>query len=76
MKPDFIHWRFDLDLGGEYSEGMKEITRELESLEPYGALMDLLAGADLASLSDDQKVTTFILARKIKRLQIMFNSQS
>src|ERR1700742_3736909 len=45
---------------------MGGIARELEELEPCGALVDLLAGVDLGSLSDDQKVTAFIVARKIK----------
>src|ERR1700742_4548211 len=45
---------------------MEGITRELEDLEPCGALVDLLVGADLGSLNDDQKVTAFIVARKIK----------
>jgi hypothetical protein len=47
---------------------MKELTRELENREPSGALLDLLTGADIAALSEDQKVTAFILARKIKAI--------
>src|SRR5882757_99078 len=45
---------------------MEELTREWESREPSGVMMDLLAGADLSSLSVDQQITAFILARKIK----------
>ena len=36
---------------------MEHLTRELETAEPAGALLDLLASADPADLSDDQKVT-------------------
>jgi hypothetical protein len=43
-----------------------ELTRELENTEPDGALFDLLAGLDLDTLSDDERVTVTILARKIK----------
>src|SRR5882757_1179190 len=45
---------------------MEELTRKWESREPSGVMMDLLAGADLSSLSVDQQITAFILARKIK----------
>src|SRR6201992_3345717 len=45
---------------------MEEITRELESMEPCGAMLDLLLSADLGALTPDQQVTAFILARKIK----------
>jgi len=45
---------------------MEELTREWESREPSGVMLDLLAGADLSSLSVDQQITAFILARKIK----------
>src|ERR1700742_2205668 len=45
---------------------MEEITRELESAEPSGAMLDLLLSADLGALTPDQQVTAFILARKIK----------
>jgi hypothetical protein len=45
---------------------MEELTRELENREPSGALLDLLMGADIGGLSEDRKVTAFILARKIK----------
>ncbi|QUQ66308.1 DUF222 domain-containing protein [Kutzneria sp. CA-103260] len=45
---------------------MEELARELESREPSGALLDLLMGMDLATLTADQQVTAFILARKIK----------
>jgi len=44
---------------------MEEITRELESAEPSGAMLDLLLDADLSSLNPDQQITAFILARKI-----------
>ena len=47
---------------------MEELTREMESAEPSGALLDLLAGVDVDALSDDQKVTACILIRKIKAL--------
>ncbi|QUQ62989.1 DUF222 domain-containing protein [Kutzneria sp. CA-103260] len=43
---------------------MKEITRELESMEPSGVMMDLLLGVDVESLTDDQKLTLLILTRK------------
>src|SRR5262249_25965044 len=55
-----------LNLGSEYSGGMKEITRELEDREPCGALFDLVAGADLEALSEEQKTTLFVLARKLQ----------
>ncbi|WP_211768194.1 DUF222 domain-containing protein [Kutzneria sp. CA-103260] len=45
---------------------MEELTRELESREPSGALLDLLMGVDLNALTADQQVTAFIVARKIK----------
>jgi hypothetical protein len=45
---------------------MEGIARELEDREPSGALLDLLMGVDVGALSEDQKVTAFILARKIK----------
>jgi len=45
---------------------MREINRELESREPSGALLDLLMDANLSTLSVDQQITAFILARKIK----------
>ena len=45
---------------------MKEITRELESVEPSGALLDLLASVNVHDLADDQKVTAYIIAKKIK----------
>ncbi|MFI9388478.1 DUF222 domain-containing protein [Kutzneria sp. NPDC052558] len=44
---------------------MSEITRELESVEPSGAVMDLLLGADLDQVSDEQKVTMLVLVRKL-----------
>jgi len=47
---------------------MEEITRELESLEPSGAMLDLLLATDLSSLEPDQQITAFIMARKIKAL--------
>ncbi|WP_147328424.1 HNH endonuclease signature motif containing protein [Kutzneria buriramensis] len=43
-----------------------ELTRELERVEPCGALLDLLAGLDLDALSADERVTVTILARKIR----------
>jgi len=45
---------------------MEELTREWESREPSGIMLDLLAGADLSSLGVDQQITAFIMARKIK----------
>ena len=45
---------------------MREITREMESMEPDGAMFDLLATVDLDSLCTDQLVTLAILARKMK----------
>ncbi|MEV6605998.1 DUF222 domain-containing protein [Kutzneria sp. NPDC051319] len=45
---------------------MEEIVRELEGREPCGALFDLLAGVRVADLTEDQKVTVYILARKIE----------
>ncbi|QUQ65855.1 DUF222 domain-containing protein [Kutzneria sp. CA-103260] len=43
---------------------MKEITRELEAVEPSGVMVDLLLGVDVESLTDDQKLTLLILTRK------------
>ncbi|QUQ65973.1 DUF222 domain-containing protein [Kutzneria sp. CA-103260] len=43
---------------------MKEITRELESMEPSGVMVDLLLGVDVEGLTDDQKLTLLIVARK------------
>ena len=43
---------------------MQEITRELESVGPSGAVVDLLLAADIASLADDQRLALLILARK------------
>ncbi|MEV6606290.1 DUF222 domain-containing protein [Kutzneria sp. NPDC051319] len=45
---------------------MREITREMENMEPDGAMFDLLTGTDLDSLCTDQLVTLAILARKMK----------
>ncbi|WP_043725816.1 hypothetical protein [Kutzneria sp. 744] len=45
---------------------MREITREMENMEPDGAMFDLLTGIDLDSLCTDQLVTLAILARKMK----------
>lgn len=47
---------------------MEELTRALEDREPSGDLLDLLAGADLSALTEDQKVTAYILCRKIHGL--------
>jgi Domain of unknown function (DUF222) len=47
---------------------MEEITRDLENVEPAGATLDLVAGADLETLSEDQKVTAYIVLRKIHGL--------
>src|SRR3954447_5835725 len=44
---------------------MKEITPELECEEPNGAMFDLLAAVKVAELTEDQKTTVYILARKI-----------
>ncbi|WP_043724992.1 hypothetical protein [Kutzneria sp. 744] len=44
---------------------MKEICREWEGVEPCGAMVDLLVGMDVGRLSEEQKVTAYILARKI-----------
>ncbi|MFI9385594.1 DUF222 domain-containing protein [Kutzneria sp. NPDC052558] len=44
---------------------MEEIARELESAEPSGAMLDLLLGADLSTLTPEQQVTAFVMARKI-----------
>ncbi|QUQ65945.1 HNH endonuclease signature motif containing protein [Kutzneria sp. CA-103260] len=43
---------------------MKEITRELESMQPSGVMVDLLLGVDVENLADDQKLTLLIAARK------------
>ncbi|QUQ63236.1 DUF222 domain-containing protein [Kutzneria sp. CA-103260] len=43
---------------------MEQITRELESTKPSGVMVDLLLGADVESLTDDQKLTLLILTRK------------
>jgi len=43
---------------------MKELTRELESEEPSGAIVALLLGADVATLTASQKLTALILVRK------------
>jgi hypothetical protein len=47
---------------------MKDITRGMESREPNGTLLDLLASVDPTTLSPDQQITAYILARKIKAL--------
>ncbi|QUQ63264.1 DUF222 domain-containing protein [Kutzneria sp. CA-103260] len=44
---------------------MKEIARELESMEPSGVMVDLLLGVDVESLTDDQKLTLLIVTRKV-----------
>ncbi|QUQ66423.1 hypothetical protein JJ691_41510 [Kutzneria sp. CA-103260] len=43
---------------------MPELTQDLESQEPSGALMDLAMGADLTTLTLSEKLTLLILARK------------
>jgi len=43
---------------------MEEITQELESAEPSGAVVDLLLGADISTLSPEQILTAIIVARK------------
>ncbi|EWM18196.1 HNH endonuclease [Kutzneria sp. 744] len=45
---------------------MREITREMESMEPDGAMFDLLATVDLDGLCTDQLVTLAVLVRKMK----------
>ena len=45
---------------------MEELGREMEGRVPDGALFDLLAGVDLAGLPDEQKVTAYILAKKME----------
>src|SRR5262249_9476966 len=44
---------------------MEELAQELESMEPCGAMLDLLAGVDIRGLSEAEKVTACILVRKI-----------
>jgi hypothetical protein len=44
---------------------MKEITRELESAEPSGELVDLLLSVDVESLSEEQLLTGFIVSKKM-----------
>jgi hypothetical protein len=43
-----------------------ELAREMESVEPDGAMYDLIAGVDPASLTQGQLVTYIIAARKLK----------
>src|SRR5882757_3006710 len=43
---------------------MEEIVRELDSAEPSGAIVGLLLGADVASLTAEQRLTALILVRK------------
>jgi hypothetical protein len=44
---------------------MKEITRELESLEPSGELMDLLLSVRVESLSEEQILTALIVNKRL-----------
>src|SRR4051794_24004082 len=44
---------------------MKAITRELESMEPSGGLVDLLLGVDVGSLSAEQLLTLLIVNKKM-----------
>jgi len=43
---------------------MEKLTQELESAEPSGAVVDLLLGANISTLSADQMLTALILTRK------------
>src|SRR5438309_2935872 len=56
---------FDLDLWQAYSRGMEEITRELETGELRGTQLELLMGVDLGRLTGDQKITTYVVAKRI-----------
>ena len=44
---------------------MAELTREMESMAPSGAMLDLIAGADPEALDPDQMITAYLLLRKI-----------
>src|SRR5579885_345878 len=65
MKPDSPVRDSSWILDWRILRGM-ELTRELERAGPTGALFDLIAGLDLDALSDDERVTVSILARKIR----------
>ena len=43
-----------------------ELTREMENMEPSGALFDLILGVDPGSLPQEQLVTYSVLAHKLK----------
>jgi hypothetical protein len=43
-----------------------ELTREMECMEPDGAMYDLIMGADLGVLTQDELVTFTILVRRLK----------
>src|SRR3954465_8767271 len=46
--------------------GGMELTREMECMEPDGAMYDLIMGADPATLTQEQLVTFTILVRRLK----------
>ncbi|WP_211767245.1 DUF222 domain-containing protein [Kutzneria sp. CA-103260] len=44
---------------------MEEIVRELESMDPSGAVVDLVLGVDVSSLSDEERLTLLVVTRKV-----------
>lgn len=47
---------------------MEDLTRDMESTAPCGAVLDLLAETDPTIISEDQKVTAYILVGRIRAL--------